>query len=288
MNLKYFLMKVIIINIALTYLLNGEFVESVLLENLQKIKKINISYKDTDGNRRVKSIKISRVILNDSIIFSELHQNIFIDGIFLKNPKKIDSIFIEYIDKDNNNISKTVNIKNNSIKNNNLYIYENNDYLHRNIRKNNNLLANKKFIKKDVIKRKEKKRITHKKIFNSKNSLDVSYFDNGDYVDILLKNCNEGNDFCNNGKFMKLSKRVIFYLPFKLRNTKKINLSKNIKRVQVAYDSTRQSPTWLVVGSFKVVSKIKKMYHKDNKYTFSKPSFKNLKKVHLAYRIHFE
>jgi hypothetical protein len=289
LKFKYFTIKIIILNIIFTYFLNGEFIKKVLLKDLQIIQTINISYKNTYGHKQTKSITINSIILNDSIIFSELKQDTFIDGIFLKKAKSINSISIEYLNKDNNHINKMVNIKDSNIINSNLYIYEDNDYIYKNIRKNHK--PKKVITTKNILvvttKNIPKKKI-YKKVFSSKNSLSVEYFDNKSYVDLIINKCNKINNFCNDAKFSKLKTRAIFYLPFKVRNTKKINLSKNIKRIQVAYDSTRKSPCWLVVGGFNKMSKIKRMYYQDDELTFKKPSSLNNKKAQLAYRIYFE
>ncbi len=208
--------------ILFSIFVNGEFVKTVPLKNAKIINSI------IAGGQ---SIKINKTILEDEIIFSETRQDMLLGSFILKRPSDIGSFRIRYTDGYGNSRNKLVNFSKGGISNNQLYFYEKKDY----------------FYKYDDGKAKKENLI-----FEA--NLPISYVDKGAFLDISFKKCGG----CDEVRFDYWDKRVIFYFKFKARNDKEINLSPNIKRIQIA-NKKGKYPTWLIVEAKEKIRKIEKL-----------------------------
>lgn len=231
-----------LILILLSISINGEFAKSILLEDVKSIKIIDVSYMDDKGSIQKQSVKIDSVFLEDNIIFSEVKQDMSLGSFILKYSDGVSSLRIEYLDYYGKNRSKLVSIDKGSILNNQLYFYEKGDYFYHN-KPNVAVLAKKENL-----------------IFED--NLPIVYDDKSTFIDISFKRCNESVD-CDYVKFNHWDKRVIFYFKFKTINDKRMNLSANIKRIQIANKTNNEYPTWLIVEAVDKIKKIKRI-HKNN------------------------
>jgi len=266
-------MKKLILFISFFLFIEADFVNSVFLPNVKKIKTIYVSYEDAHGNNKREIFKINRLTNDDIIVFSEIEQLKFIKNINLKIPSYIKSLEIEYINTNNKNMSKFVGISLNerAIKQNNLFLYEDKHYNY------NFSLTNTKSIKKLI---KNTKNIRSKRIqyINVNIPLIKKIEDKGKYVDIAIGNCISRDGLCSDNQIISSPYKLIFRFSFKVKGKQQKRVSKNIKRIQVAYDKDRLYATWLVI-EFKKKIKKRENRSKNNNFESNKE---------LKYRIHFE
>lgn len=248
--------------------LNGEFISSVFLEDLKTIKTVSISYEDSYQNQKRKTIQINKDFTDEVIVFSELKQNTFFKDIKLDIPSSIRSLEISYINSRNKKINKFIGISLNErdIKENNLYLYEDKKYTYSGDEAHSKPKNTTKMHKQKKIDMK----IDHR--------LKVKTKDGGSYVDIAIQGCDNANNVCDHHLIEKMRNRIILRFNLCKKNSKKMNVSSNVKRIQIACSKRKPPyqdyPTWIVVETKKNISK----YQKIETYSPRK----------LKYRIDFE
>ena len=227
--------------ILFSIFVNGNFTKSVLLEDIKFIKFINISFSDDKRSNQKQFISINSAFLENEIIFSDIRQDMLLGSFILKNPLGVRSLRISYLDSYGESREKIVYVDKGSLSSKQLYFYEKGDYFY----KHNKVKKNLNFKIKDNI------------IFED--NLPISYDDKDAFIDISFNKCNDGNEDCNDMKFSYWDKRVIFYFRFKTKHDKKMNLSQNIKRIQIINKAKNQYPTWVVVEATKKIVDIRKL-----------------------------
>lgn len=269
----------------LPVLLNAEFRTRMLLEKIKKIKKIYISYEDAHENKKRIPINMNNKIISDElIVFNEQKRQTALMEVALHIPSKITSIEVEYIDKNNKNINKFMGIAINDrdIAGNNIYIYQDKDFSYKETREPN-------FEKLFNINKKTPTRT--KKVSNHSNILEIESFEQDNYIDILIKNCiHKDFNLCRELKPKIIhQKKVVLYFKMKRKNTRKTNISKNIKRIQVAYDKNRKDsthPTHLVIELNKKIHKIERVYYQNDTFSLDKSGNFEIDNQQLSYRLH--
>lgn len=252
-------MKKLLLVIFFIFFVKADFETSVFLKDIKKINTINIVYKDTYGNKQNKSIDLYELFDDDLLIFSETKQNTFFKDIKLNISDEINSLEIEYLNKNNEKMNKFVGIslKERAIKSNNVYLYKNKDYTYA-----NETMTEKKYIDK-VHKTKKKVHIKNKKLEKLENSMTnnlllVDIKDEQSYANIMIRNCENRHEVCDDPKISSYGHKFILKFKFCKQNPKKIDISNNIKKIRVVCDK-REYPTHLVIDTKNKISKYKKL-----------------------------
>ncbi len=272
---------------------NGGFDTSVFLENIKSIKTIYISYEDAHGNKQRMPINMNNKMISDElIIISEEKRQTSLREVKLSIPDKINSIEVDYIDKNNKdmNIFMGIALDDRSIIGDNLYIYKDKDFNHKKKKNDFGSLFQKASKSQETYKKPMRRASAKRKTTKSSASLDIKHFENENYIEIEISNCgNKTFDICDEVKEPSItgnSKKVIFYFNIEKKHTRIMNPSDNIKRIEVGYNIKRDPPTHLVIEVYKSIDRAEKIYNK-NGDTSSSPSTDfttNHKK--MSYRLH--
>ncbi len=171
---------------------NAGFDTSVFLENIKSIKTIYISYEDAHGNKQRMPINMGNKMISDElIIISEEKRQTSLREVKLSIPDKINSIEVDYIDKNNKdmNIFMGIALDDRSIIGDNLYIYKDKDFNHKKKKNDFGSLFQKASKSQETYKKPMRRASAKRKTTKSSASLDIKHFENENYIEIEISNC---------------------------------------------------------------------------------------------------